>query len=107
VVRYGTRVVTALSLLAVALLCACAPAAPGRAFNWNQAAATSPAAPPAQIAVAAAPTPVASGPSLSWDTVWNNLNQNTAEVAAGQYALLHEFEGALTSQIDGLLTRTK
>jgi hypothetical protein len=99
-----------LALLVVTLItlisfCACGVTSPGQALNWNSPAAAPSSSSTGSIAVATAPaTPNATGPTLSWGAIWNNLNQNTGQVAKGQYALVHMFEGALTSQIDGLLT---
>ena len=106
--QFGNRfVLLAIASLTLLLFPACGISNPGQALNWNSPAGGS-SAEPSSVVVATAPaTPSASGPEISWGSIWDNLNQNTAQVAAGQYALLQEFEGALTSQIDGLLTRTK
>jgi hypothetical protein len=100
---FALLVITPITLIS---FCACGVPTPGQALNWNSPATAATSSPSAAIAVATAPATPAPNPALSWGTIWTNLNQNTGQVAAGQYALLHLFEGALTSQIDGLLARS-
>jgi hypothetical protein len=101
---FALLVITPIALIS---FCACGVSSPGQALNWNSPAAASTSTPSPSIAAATAPaTPAPPDAGLSWGAIWNNLNQNTGQVAKGQYALLQLFEGELTSQIDGLLSRS-
>jgi len=98
---FALLVITPIALIS---FCACGAGSPGQVLNWTSPAAAASSTPQASIAVATAPATPAPDAGLSWGDIWNNLNQNTGQVAKGQYALLQLFEGELTSQIDGLLT---
>ena len=105
--KLNQRALLVITPIALISFCACGVGSPGQALNWNSPPAVSASSPSASIAVATAPaTPAPPDAGLSWGAIWNNLNQNTGQTAAGHYALLQLFEGELKSQIDGLLTRS-